>query len=426
MEIYFVANGAADDEYPYAGWPMIAYCSFRVTGAAPEIWDPETGRISPVVMYETSEGLTRIPIFLQAKGAVFVVFRKTHASSLPPTFRSISRDGKTLLAVESNQPSSRIEILSADYGKPGKSAHLRDVQTDIQNLVNSGQTSFSVSGIAAIYGRSSDTAINALDIKSRVNGVEKHTLYHEGDTVDFSVPSQVPPVSFDLSSDGGTRICVSEPGDYVCTMASGGARTLSVAAIPKPLVIESPWMVRFPSGWGAPSEIHLDALIPLNKHSDTGVRYFSGTASYSCRFEVPAELLAHDRRIELDLGKVAVMADVRLNGQHLGILWKPPYRVDVTSALRVEGNTLEIAVANLWVNRMIGDQQLPLDADRNSDGTLKCWPQWLLDGKTSPTGRFTFTTWELWHKNDALVDSGLIGPVRLFTTICKAVSLLQV
>jgi len=129
--------------------------------------------------------------------------------------------------------------------------------------------------------------------------------------------------------------------------------------------------------------------------------------------------LAANHRMELDLGDVAVMADVTLNGQPLGILWKTPFCLDVTSVLRAGQNTLEVAVANLWGNRLIGDQQLPSDAERNSDGTLKSWPQWLLDGKSSPTGRFTFTTHELWHENDPLVESGLIGPVRLRTIVCK-------
>ena len=107
------------------------------------------------------------------------------------------------------------------------------------------------------------------------------------------------------------------------------------------------------------------------------------------------------------------MAAVKLNGQSLGTLWKPPFRVDATAALKPGANSLEVKVVNLWINRMIGDEQLPEDSDRNPDGTLKKWPAWLEQGKPSPTGRFTFTTWRLYKKGDPLVESGLLGPVLL-------------
>ena len=110
------------------------------------------------------------------------------------------------------------------------------------------------------------------------------------------------------------------------------------------------------------------------------------------------------------------MAEVKLNGHDLGILWKPPFRVDVTDALKPGDNVLEVKVVNLWINRMIGDEQLPEDSQRNGDGTLKGWPQWVTDGKPSPTGRLTFTSWRLWKKDDQLQESGLIGPVTLRTT----------
>ena len=89
-------------------------------------------------------------------------------------------------------------------------------------------------------------------------------------------------------------------------------------------------------------------------------------------------MLVPNRRWYLDLGKVAVMAEVKLNGKDLGILWKPPFRVDVTAALKAGDNLLEVKVVNLWINRLIGDEQLPEDNDRNPNGTLKSWPQWLL------------------------------------------------
>ena len=95
------------------------------------------------------------------------------------------------------------------------------------------------------------------------------------------------------------------------------------------------------------------------------------------------------------------------------MLWKPPYRLDVTAALMPATNALEVKVVNLWINRMIGDEQLPEDSDRNPDGTLKQWPAWLEQGRPSPTGRFTFTTWRLYKRGNPLVESGLLGPVLL-------------
>ncbi|MCX6377288.1 MAG: hypothetical protein NTU88_14855 [Armatimonadetes bacterium] len=108
-----------------------------------------------------------------------------------------------------------------------------------------------------------------------------------------------------------------------------------------------------------------------------------------------------------------VIAEVRLNGKRLGILWKPPFTVNVKDALRPGRNEIEVRVTNLWPNRMIGDEQLPDDSDRNPGGTLKSWPRWLSEGKPSPTGRYTFTSWRMWKKDEALLKSGLLGPVTL-------------
>lgn len=174
--------------------------------------------------------------------------------------------------------------------------------------------------------------------------------------------------------------------------------------------------MQFTRGGGAPAEITLDKLTSWSEHSDPGVKYFSGTATYTRTLNIPTELLAKDQRLELDLGKVAVMAEVKLNGKSLGTLWKPPFTVDINRVAKAGPNSLEVSVVNLWPNRMIGDEQLPEDSERNPDGTLKKWPQWLLDGKPSPAGRFTFTSWRLWKKSEPLLESGLLGPVTLRAT----------
>ena len=181
----------------------------------------------------------------------------------------------------------------------------------------------------------------------------------------------------------------------------------------KPLQeIAGTWQVGFDPKWGGPAmPVTFDALDDWSKRPESGIRYYSGTAVYRTTFQ--SKIQNPKSKIFLDLGKVAVMADVTLNGKPLGILWKPPFRVDVTGALKAGDNTLELRVVNLWINRQIGDEQLPEDSDRNKGGTLKSWPAWLGEGKPSPTGRYTFTSWRLWKKDDPLVESGLLGPVTL-------------
>jgi hypothetical protein len=214
-------------------------------------------------------------------------------------------------------------------------------------------------------------------------------------------------------------VVVRQPGGYDLRAASGAMRPrVTVAAVPSPLAVSGPWELRFGPGRGAPGPVALDRLVSWSKHPDPKVKAHSGTATYRTTFEVPFDMLdapGAARGHELDLGRVEVMARVTLNGQDLGILWKPPYRTDVTAAVRPGANHLEVSVVNLWVNRLIADEALPEDSARNPDGTLQAWPAWLQAGRPSPTGRLSFTSWRLWKKGDASIASGLLGPVRLLT-----------
>ena len=208
---------------------------------------------------------------------------------------------------------------------------------------------------------------------------------------------------------------MSEPGEYEMVTSGGDKRRVTVDAVSSPQEVRGPWDVSFAPGGGAPPQVRFEKLISWSQHDDPGVKYFSGAATYRTTFtwQPSPSAAGAGERWELDLGQVAVMAELKLNGKELGVLWKPPFRVDVSEALQAGENALEIKVVNLWINRMIGDEQLPEDSERNPDGTLKAWPQWVLDGKPSPTGRFTFTSWRLWKKDSPLVDSGLLGPVTL-------------
>jgi len=190
--------------------------------------------------------------------------------------------------------------------------------------------------------------------------------------------------------------------------------------IPPTAEIIGPWQVSFPPDLGAPATVVLDRLLSLRLHQDFGVRHFSGTAGYRTRFDVAPDALGGNRCVFLDLGRVEVMASIRVNGRALGTLWKPPFRIDVTDAVRSGANELEVRVTNLWPNRLIGDEHFPTDDIYNvtafdATGGIATLPEWYRAGRPMPPGkRVAFTTWKHYAADDPLLESGLLGPVRLF------------
>jgi hypothetical protein len=175
------------------------------------------------------------------------------------------------------------------------------------------------------------------------------------------------------------------------------------------------WQVTFDPNWGGPKEpVAFDELTDWSRHADPRIHYYSGRAAYRKAFEVgQSEAPADGGRLLLDLGEVEVMARVKVNGKECGIAWKPPYRIDITRAARPGTNELEIDAVNLWINRMIGDEQLPEDSKWKDFETLVEWPEWFKAHLPRPSGRYSFTTCKHYKKDSPLVPSGLLGPVKL-------------
>ena len=220
--------------------------------------------------------------------------------------------------------------------------------------------------------------------------------YNQGDgndNIHLSWLAPVPgrPAEVRVDAAGRRELVAAQPGHYSLTTAGGQVRRIEIDRVPAPQELAGAWDVRFPPKWGAPAQITLDHLDSLSYATNPGVKYFSGTATYTKTFDWRPASPARDQRLEtwLDLGDVQVMAQVKLNGQELGTLWKAPFRVKLTGALQAGGNTLEIRVANLWPNRMIGDAALPV------------------------AERFTWSSYEPFTGDSALPKSGLIGPVML-------------
>jgi len=182
--------------------------------------------------------------------------------------------------------------------------------------------------------------------------------------------------------------------------------------------LDGTWDVSFDPAWGGPANITFEKLDDWSQRPESGIKYYSGQATYRKSFDWKAPLGSKTPGVKtnlyLDLGAVRNLASVRLNARDLGVVWCAPWRVDITAALTPGANTLEIRVANLWPNRLIGDEQEPPDAEYAKDGGLVRWPEWLLKGEPRPSrGRYTFATWKHFEKNSPLLHSGLVGPVMM-------------
>jgi hypothetical protein len=167
-----------------------------------------------------------------------------------------------------------------------------------------------------------------------------------------------------------------------------GTSASNYPALTPHLELDGAWDVRFDPEWGGPANVRFDELTDWTQHSELGIKYYSGTATYRKTFALP-EAPENGRQLILDLGQLHELAEVRVNGQNLGVVWTKPARVNISRALRAGDNELEVSVVNLWPNRLIGDASLP-------------------DEK-----RFTETNMRKFVATSPLLPSGLLGPVKI-------------
>ncbi len=166
-------------------------------------------------------------------------------------------------------------------------------------------------------------------------------------------------LSLSFAPNGSLFVVFREPiGEGAKGSGAGNFPHYSVAE-----EITGDWNVKFDPAWGGPASIDFPALESWTSRPEFGIKYYSGTATYEKSFDLPMNLQAPGTRLALDLGEVKYIAQVRLNGKDLGVVWTKPFRVDITDTVKPTGNVLEVDVANLWPNRIIGDsRRLPASA----------------------------------------------------------------
>ena len=399
-EIYFVSNQRRQFDS--------ADGTFRVSGKQPELWHPDTGLIEPAPVWSEQDGRTTVRLNFQPAESVFVIFRR--AADKADHVVAASGDMK-----KEAEPASKLEIQSATYAAIDGTGSM-DVTAKISEFVHGGQSTIAANNETLGH----DPAVNhekELRVSYTFDGKSGQMTAHENATLTLPGATglgQSPQWETSVTPNGSSVVKVWSNGRVDLHTASGKVLHAAAENLPAPQEISGAWTLNFPPNWGAPPTVTLDKLISWSEHTNDGVCYFSGTASYEKEIEIAAEQLATRRELWLDLGAVKNFAEVSLNGQDLGILWKPPFRVNLSAAAKTGANKLVVKVTNLWPNRLIGDEQLPADVEWNGK-QLKEWPQWFLDGKPSPTGRLTFTTWHHWTKTSPLLESGLLGPMTLRT-----------
>lgn len=271
--------------------------TFRVSGKQPEVWNPVTGEIWDLPIFEDNGMTTTLPLRMDPYGSRFIVFRRDAADVDPVA--EVTRDGQPVAA----------PALRAD--------------------------------------------------------------------------------------DGGARLMVWEAGRYAVAFKSGRKLELEVGELPAPEALGGPWLVSFQAERGAPEgEVPFGTLESWTDRAEEGIRYFSGTATYRKTVSLRPDRMKANRRVWLDLGEVRHLAEVSVNGDSLGVLWKSPFRVDITDAVRPGANAVVVKVTNTWKNRLLGDLKVP------------------------KAERLTWTLYPFYHDQlDApLMESGLLGPVRVMSS----------
>jgi hypothetical protein len=315
-------------------------------------------------------------------GAIVVGDRPTGSPSLADSvseFAAIADElwakpagkGKIIPGSDVNGALASIGVLpDFDYPDAGQQrnvmfVHRRLADGDIYFLSNRGERPQNIDGTFRVSGK-------------------RPELWHSDtgliEPVSYRTENGRTAVPLNLSANESVFVVFREPASAQ-TATVAGRRDRAVATL------EGPWQVHFAPDLGGPDKTTFATLASWPDNGDPGVKYYSGTATYTKTIDVHEEWLK-GQRIVLDLGDVRELAEVSVNGRSLGIAWHPPYQIDATSAVKQGANTLEIKVTNLWVNRLIGDRQ---------PGAKK----------------YTFTVMSTYKADAPLRPSGLLGPVRI-------------
>lgn len=359
-------------------------------GKSPYIFDAVDGGVSPAPQWKCENGIVSIPLSLNPYESKFVVFKNGENRRIAAFAPSVNGAKKT----------DAVEILEAVYRSSDSPEKL-----DVKDFVK-GDSDVKVQSrtfkCALAPGH-----VKELYVKYKFGRKVFEKVVREGGTFVPPVPEATRSPIYPAVSDGKLGAVFEAAGTAELFLSDGGEVSLSVQSLPKNVDISENWDVAFQKNRGAPATAHFEKLESWTENSDDGIRYFSGIATYSKKFELGGEMFKKGRRIILSLGNVADVARVRINGKTAATLWRAPFECDITELAKKGDNTLSIEVANRWPNRLIGDARLAKSPDEHL-------PKWIVEKRKNDTDRIAYTfTKGFWNANEEPLESGLLGKVEI-------------
>lgn len=313
-----------------------------------------------------------------------------------------------------------LKIISAVFGKfkaattgVPKNFQAYDVTEKIEKQVASETYTIKISD-DLVAGKTLKNEDNFIKITFQTDGNERTEIIPEGAFLNLGASL---PKSEIYKKDGNTIWKTPFSGTLTYQTKLGEAKTIK-AKVPEPIEITENWDVTFPLQNGTSKKKTYKTLSSWSDDSDEDIQHFSGTAVYEKIINLSNKQISKENALELDLGSVGIIAEVIINNKKVATLWKAPFRVSMNDFVKEGSNTLQIKVTNLWVNRLIGDEKLPLDYERKGE-SIKAFPIWLNNPDSRSSKRQTFASWKHWEKDSKLKTSGLLGPVKIniFKTI---------
>ncbi|WP_299064248.1 glycosyl hydrolase [uncultured Polaribacter sp.] len=324
----------------------------------------------------------------------------------------IHAEERELVSIDAgNQP---LKIISAVFGKfkaetkgVPKNFEAFDVTKNIQKQLVSGNLNIKISD-ELVNGKTLKNPDNFLKITFETDGNLRTAIIPEGEFLNLnrSEPSS------EIYKDNGNIIWKTPFSGSLSYKTSLGKSKKVAVKVPESMVLSEDWQVTFPLKNGTSIKKNYRTLTSWSEAKEEEIQYFSGTAIYEKEFTLTKQQLLKEYAYELDLGSVSIIAEVFINDKKVSTLWKAPFRVSIDDYVKEGNNRLKIKITNLWVNRLIGDEQQPLDYKRRGTKT-KALPSWLSNPESRDSKRQTFSSWKHWSKNDELKMSGLLGPVNI-------------